>query len=305
MSRVLITGASGFVGRQCLARLDVPGEDVHAVVRHGPGPAMPRVTSHRADLLSAAEVSALLAEVRPSHLLHLAWITTPGAYWTSPENLAWLGASLHLLRAFAENGGARAVLAGSCAEYDWTAGECREGQTPLRPASLYGICKDALREVAEGLGRHAGLSVAWARLFFLYGPHEAPRRLVPAVTRALLRGEPALCSPGEQERDFLHVEDAAAALVALLHGRVTGAVNVGSGEAVPVQAVARRLAALVGRPELLRLGALPPTGEAPRVVADVRRLREEVGWAPRFDLERGLAQTVAWWAAQGRSRLAA
>jgi nucleoside-diphosphate-sugar epimerase len=299
MRKVLITGAGGFVGRQCLPRLAAAAREVHAVVRRGTGPGPRGTVLHRADLLNAAEVSALLAEVRPSHLLHLAWVTTPGVYWTSAENLAWLAASLHLARAFAENGGERAVLAGSCAEYDWAAGECREGQTPLRPASLYGVCKNALREVVEGFARSAGLSVAWGRLFFLYGPHEAPRRLVPAVVGALLRGEPALCSAGEQRRDFLHVEDAAAALVALLGSGVTGAVNVGSGEAVPVRAVARRLAALVGRPHLLRLGALPATDEAPLVVADVRRLREEVGWAPEFSLDCGLARTVAWWKAQG------
>src|SRR5262249_58501083 len=135
-----VTGATGFVGRQCLARLAVPGEDVHAVVRHGPGPALLGVTSHRADLQSAPEVSALLAEVRPSHLLHLAWITTPGVYWTSPENLAWLGASLHLVRAFAENGGARAVLAGAFAGGDWAPGGGRGGGTPVGPAGLDRVC---------------------------------------------------------------------------------------------------------------------------------------------------------------------
>jgi nucleoside-diphosphate-sugar epimerase len=311
MRKVLITGAGGFLGRHCLPHLAARADEVHAVVRPDSPPMaleascqFHTVHVHRANLLDPSAVEGLATKVQASHLLHLAWVATSGEYWTSPENQAWVDASLRLLRAFAEHGGRRAVLAGTCAEYDWAAGRCREDWTPLKPASLYGECKNALRERAEAYARRAGLGVAWARLFFLYGPREAPRRLVPTVARALLRGEPALCSSGVQRRDFLHVEDAATALVDLLRSDLAGPVNIGSGKAVPVHAVVRRLAALVGRPDLLRLDALPATNEAALVVADVSRLREDVGWAPRFALDFGLAQTVEWWKAQC-TRLAA
>src|SRR5439155_6654344 len=134
-------------------------------------------------------VRALLAAVRPTHLLHLAWIATPGVYWTSPENHRWVEASLHLLRCFAAGGGRRAVLTGTCAEYDWSAaGVCHETQTPLRPTTVYGVCKDELRRRAEEVCRAAGVSLAWARLFFLYGPGEHPARLFPGVVQALRAG---------------------------------------------------------------------------------------------------------------------
>src|SRR5438093_4004920 len=161
--------------------------------------------AHKADLFDAAAVAEAIKCVRPSHLLHLAWTTEPGSYWTTPDNVRWLEASLALLRAFAAHGGERVVMAGTCAEYDWAEGICRENATPLRPVSLYGVCKNALREVSEALAARLGLRAAWGRVFFLYGPHEHPRRLVAAVITSLLRGEPALCSEGMQRRDFLHV----------------------------------------------------------------------------------------------------
>src|SRR5262245_28150988 len=138
MEKVLITGVSGFIGRHCLQPLAGRAAAVHVVARRanslpplaplgrgvgGAGGRTPgRIRVHRADLLDPAAVSALLAEVRPTHLLHLAWVTTPATYWTAPENLTWVAAGLHLVRTFAELGGRRVVVAGSCAEHDWRAG---------------------------------------------------------------------------------------------------------------------------------------------------------------------------------------
>src|SRR5262249_18992294 len=187
MRRGLITGPGGFVGRCCLAPLAAGFDEGHALARAPLPGAAGRVPA--AGLLDAAPVTGLGRPVRPSHLLHRAWVTTPGGYWTSADNLRWVGASLHLLRAFADAGGRRVVVAGSCAEYDWTAaGTCDEATTPLRPATLYGACKDALRRVLEAFAAQAGLSAAWGRLFFLYGPGEHPDRLVASVARALLAG---------------------------------------------------------------------------------------------------------------------
>jgi nucleoside-diphosphate-sugar epimerase len=298
--RVLITGAGGFLGRHCLAPLREAAGEVHAAVRPGSPFQAEGMVRHEADLLDPAQVERLVARVRPTHLLHLAWTTEPGAFWRDAGNVRWVEAGLALLRAFTAHGGLRFVGAGSCAEYDWAAGVCREGDTPLRPATLYGACKNAFREVLEALARQQGLGWAWGRVFFLYGPHEHPRRLVASVARALLAGQPAPCTPGTQERDFLHVADAAGAFVALLRGEVCGPVNVGSGQAVAVADVVRRVADLAGAPALLRLGALPPpTGEPPLLVADVRRLTHEVGWTPHRSLDEGLAETVAWWRSHG------
>lgn len=295
LKKVLLTGAGGFIGRHCLPILRDAGFEVHALSRaaHETGQG---VQWHVVNLFEDGAAEMLLAEVRPTHLLHLAWYAEPGRYWTAPENFQWVRASLALLQAFAAQGGQRVVMAGTCAEYDWRHGWCSEAVTPLAPTTVYGTCKHTLQAMLAAYSRQYGLSSAWGRIFFLYGPHEHPSRLVSSVIRSLLRGEPALCSSGEQVRDFLHVADVASAFIALLDSDVQGSVNIASGEAVAIRDLVERISAKLGHPELLRLGARPtPVEEPPLLLADVRRLKKELGWQPTIGLDSGLDDAIAWW----------
>ena len=261
------------------------------------------MAAHTADLLDPdpAGIAALLDEIRPSHLLHLAWDVTPGRFWRAPENLDWVAASLRLYRAFVRCGGTRFVGAGTCAEYDWTWDMLDEAVTPLRPATLYGAAKDALHRILAAAAAQDRVSVAWGRLFFLYGPHEASNRLVPDVAQAMLRGVPALCGPGTAERDFMHVADAGAAFAATVDSGHEGPVNIATGASVPIRVIVETLGELMGRPDLVRLGARPaPNDEPPRLAASVTVLRESIGFEPRFALADGLADTLAWWCERAR-----
>ena len=299
MKRVLVTGASGFVGRNSLLPLLERGFEVHAVRLH-PDDASRNVRWHKADLLDLSAASRLLKEVRPSHLLHFAWNVKGSDYWTSAENLDWVQAGLCLLRVFAENGGERAVLAGTCAEYDWKHGHCFEEDTPARPSTLYGTCKNSLREILAHFSTQAGFSSAWGRIFFLYGPHEAESRLVPYVINHLLLKRPVQCSHGRQVRDFMHVQDAGEAFAALLACDVEGSVNIASGRSIAVKELVLTLARRFGLEELVELGARPLAESEPMLLAaDVRRLNREVGWTPGIPLEEGLQRTIEWW--EGKS----
>lgn len=296
MKKVLLTGATGFIGRHSLQTLLACGYEVHAVSSGEQATSIAGVYWHRVNLLDEERITELTARVKPTHLLHFAWIATPGVYWTSIENLRWVQASLSLLQAFVRHGGQRAVVAGTCAEYDWTNDCCSEDATPLVPATLYGTCKHALQIMLRAFSDEVELSAAWGRIFFLYGPHEHPDRLVPYVVRSMLRGEPVRCSHGNQVRDFLYVQDVADAFVALLESDVTGALNIASGQAVKLKDVVYEIADELNGRDTVELGAVPaPAGEPARLIADTRRLTDEVKWSPKYDLRRGLEQTIQWW----------
>lgn len=299
MKKVLLTGASGFIGRHCVEPLLARSYEVHAVSLNVPTSGrgdMPGVHWHSADLLDADRVRSLMSTVEPTHLLHLAWYAVPGKYRMSPENLRWVQTSLELYMAFAACGGRRVVGAGSCIEYGREDARCAEGTTTLTPSTLYGACKHALRVMSEAFAREAGLSAAWGRVFFLYGPHEHPDRLVAHIMRSVFGGERVRTTHGNQVRDLLHVADVAAALVALLDSDVCGAVNIASGLPVTLKELFGKIAELTGRGDLIEVGALPALeGESPVICADVTRLRDEVGWSPQYDLNRGIEETVEWW----------
>jgi nucleoside-diphosphate-sugar epimerase len=298
MKKVLVSGATGFIGRHCLPLLADKGYEVHAVTPDQPIPGVVAVIWHQADLLNSREVQKLMAEVRPCHLLHLAWFTVPGEYWNSLENIRWLQASLELLQVFGRHRGQRVVVAGTCAEYDWRYGYCSETITPLNPSTLYGVCKHSLQLVLAALAEKMGFSAAWGRIFFLFGPFEHPARLVPQVISSLLKGGPAECSHGRQVRSFLYVRDLADAFVQLLDSQVTGPVNIDSGQPVALKEIIYQIATQLGHPELIRLGARTPLANEPHLLlADVSRLFQEVGWRPRYSLEEGLEETIQWWRA--------
>lgn len=295
---VLITGGSGFIGRHTLAFLQSRGYEIFATTSKNKEISAHGVHWIPIDLFHREEVKELIASIRPTHLLHFAWFTVPGKLWQAEENRDWLKMSKELLEEFASQGGKRAVLAGTCAEYDWSAFEFNEEKTPCKPHTLYGMCKLSLFLFLQELAKLKGFSHAWGRIFYLYGPHEHPQRFIPNMIQRLLRKQEIPCSHGNQIKDFLYVKDVADAFAVLLDAEIEGVINIGSGNGLTLKEVAHRLTSLLGGEELVRFGAIPASNEPASLIADTTKLHQQLKWTPSYTLERGLEETIAWWGEQ-------
>lgn len=274
--RVLLTGASGFLGRYVLRQLTQQGIDVVVVGRTRP--ARHQGDFIEADLLSMDDGSAVVRRARATHLIHMAWYAEHGAYWSSPLNLRWLEASVRLVEVFCSAGGRKVVAAGTCAEYDWSWGYCREDITPLAPASMYGTAKDATRRLLAAICNAHQVPLAWGRIFLPYGQGEDSRRLIPSLMQVFQGKREPFGVNAMAYRDFMHAEDVARGFARLLLSDAAGSYNISSGQPLQIAEVVRIIAnTFKGDSRIvLDLSAEQP-GEPEMLIGDNRRLKA-LGW---------------------------
>lgn len=301
MARLLITGASGFVGRNLLPLVtaDTCDFEVHAISSKQDS-SYPGVHWHQVDLTDADQLRDLMQDVAPDALIHLAWFNGESASrYEDERNHDWVGVTEDLVRSFAESGGKRAVVTGSVIEYGAQNGVISETTKP-EPVTTYGRCKLEATNRVLALGtEYEELSVCVARPFFLLGPHEERARLVPTVATQLLRGEPAELSAGTQRRDYIHAADVASALLALVNSDLEGPVNIGRGVSISVRNLAELVAAQIGREDLLWFGSRSAGADAgDELTADISLISSRTSWKPAYDMVSASAQIVGWWREQ-------
>lgn len=269
MSRVLVTGATGFVGRAVMRGLAARGVDVTCVVRPG---------ADIKDSVKTIEVEDVFA-LSPGWwaetcqgidmVLHVAWYAEPGKYLTSEKNLDCLSGTLNLARGAAQAGVRKFVGVGTCFEYDLRPGELTT-QTALDPVTPYAAAKASAFMTLNQYLPLQGVDFLWARLFYLYGQGEDPRRLVPYLHQQMQAGERADLTSGTQVRDFMDVDAAAALLLEDAFSDRSGASNIASGQGITVRALAEGIADQYGRRDLLNFGARPDNLTDPPCVIGLR-----------------------------------
>lgn len=294
--KVLLTGASGFIGAH-VARWLLDQNHELAVVALPDDPLdrlsglQERIDVLRAPLEESGVIRQFILKFQPDACIHLAWYAEPGQYLHSSRNLSALTFSLSLFQALGEAGCRRIIGAGTCLEYDTDFGYLRE-DTPARPVSLYAAAKLSCGLLGDKLASASGVSFAWGRVFYPYGPGEDPRRLVPAAIAALACGRPFEATAGEQLRDYIHVADVASAFCLLAEKGEQGVFNISSGVPVSVRQVLEMLGGLLDRSDLLRFGALPYREDEPPFICGCNDRLKSLGWRPSFSLAEGLADTI-------------
>ena len=271
---MLLTGATGFVGRQIHRALADAGYGVRVVIRTGTAA---RLAVAGADICQTedlfAQDAAWWAQIcaGQSAIIHAAWFVDPARYLSAPENLDCVRGSLALARGAAAAGVGHVIGVGTCFEYALPS-QHLTWDAPLGPQSLYARCKLDLFHTLSAFFAGTDTRFSWARLFYLHGAGEHPARLVPYLRRCLAAGEPARLSAGTQIRDFMDVADAGAMIARLVATAQPGAINICSGQAVTVRQLAERIADEYGRRDLLEFGIAPLRATDPPAVVGVCNL---------------------------------
>jgi UDP-glucuronate decarboxylase len=293
--KILITGATGFIG-SAFARVAVArGHEVAALARPDRSgtpvsTAVGRIVWLPGTLAGPPwdEIAAFAPEI----CVHAAWVSAPKVAYDSPQHFDCLEWSKSFLAGVVERGARHVVSVGTCIEYELGRQPLVEDRTPLKPIGPYPTAKNQLRIFLEEESRRRGFSLCWPRVFYAYGAGEHPGRLCSSILQKLRANEKIVLKTPASTKDYIYVTDVANALLTLVERRFAGAVNVCTGTGVTILELAQTLAGLLGRSELVETPVNPAEDPLGFVVGDATRLRA-LGWQPEYDLRRGLGAMAA------------
>lgn len=299
--KVLITGGTGFIGRNVVDELISRGWEVHSLVFPPFAPEKEGLIQYEMNLMGTDAVNKFLKEHNFENLIHLAWYVGPKCH-VHDLNLDWTLATLNLLKNFKENGGKRFAGAGTISEYEYKYGYLLEDETPTSPKTLYGESKNSIYKIASVYCKQNGIEFKWPRIFNLYGPAEKSQRLMPSVINSCLKGEDVKVSDCLKFQDYLHVKDTACGIVDVFESDIEGAVNICSGKPVQLRAIVEKIAELTNFKGKILWGAIPAAFGDEVVVGNNEKLKS-IGWNQKYSLEEGLKETIDWWKEHNKGEL--
>lgn len=273
--KVLLTGASGFIGSYILKEL--VNSNIETVVVGRVRPEKFTGKFIKSDLLVDQNLNEIVKQANADHLIHLAWYAEHRLFWESELNLRWIEASVRLAEAFCSGGGKKIIAMGSCAEYDWTFGYCKEDETPTDPKSLYGISKDVTRRLLHEICKRFGVSLLWIRPFFIFGIGENSQKIIPSLINFFQGRGQRFDLNYNSYRDFIHVSDVASSVLLLLKNDVNGIYNISSGKPIQIGELVRMIAHIYSKDDNSLISKLPNASETRLILGDCSKL-ERLGW---------------------------
>jgi UDP-glucose 4-epimerase len=300
VKRVFVTGASGFIGAAVARQLVAQGIPTAVLLRPMSEPSrlgdsLRKLTVIEGSFHEPVSYTSALAEFAPDTVFHLAWYGVGRSQRDDPEQVRVnVPGTLDLFLACRQAGARSFIAAGSQAEYGPSDRRIDE-EHPTHPVTLYGTAKLATLVILKRIAAAHAVRLAWLRLFSVYGPRDDEGTLIGSLVRQLLAGDRPVVTTGTQRWDYLHVDDAAAAFLAVAKSGAAGVFNVGAGVAPPLRDTIALVRDLVDPTLEIGFGEVPlGPGAVTRLEPDVSRLRAVTGWAPRISVEDGLRGTIEW-----------
>ena len=287
MKKVIITGATGIIGKEALIPLLESGFEVYAIARNEK-----KYTKNikwiKADIFDCSEMKNVFENIKPEYLLHFAWYTGEG-YLESTLNYKYLEMSLNILKEFKENDGKRAVFAGTCFEYKFKDEPIKETDEIL-PQTIYAQCKNELRTQAELYSKENNISFGWGRIFYVYGHNENENRLFPYIINTLKQNKKVTINSGNLIRDYMYTKDIAQAFVAFLASDVIGSVNVCTGKGILLKDIALQIARKIKKETFLIFNSC--NNQPKSIIGNNNRLLKEVDYKIQYALDEALPEIV-------------
>lgn len=288
--RIILTGATGLIGKEIILPLQDLGFSVYCLTIDKYNPDITGVTWINTNLFSKKELTEAFSKVKPEYLINFAWATT-NDYLTSNINFDFVIAGIELLKAFKENGGKRAVYAGTCFEYEFSDAPLKEDITPISPKTVYARCKNHLHQIAELYCQSNNISFGWGRIFYVYGKNEHETRLTGSIIKSLKNNEEVVIRSGNLKKDYMYTKDIAGAFARFVDSQIEGSVNICTGKAISIAEYAKAIGKKMGKENLIKF-VDEPNNQPPIIVGDNTRLVKEIEYIQKYTLEQALDEIL-------------
>lgn len=286
--RVLVTGGSGFIGRELLKVFQKSNIDFVTI-----GRSTPQISKNHVyyDFITDNNIQ-IIRNLNCTHLVHLAWYAKHGEFWESENNFQWLEITTRLINEFFRYNGQYVFISGTCAEYDWLDQESIKQNKKEHLKSTYGIVKDTCRYAVQQISKKYNKKTTWARLFYPYGPNEKEERLIPSIINALKKNKEPFEISYNNIRDLTHVRDIANAILLCLNREYNGTLDLCTGNGIRIKELISCLAELLEKDKKILLDQKERESNEPNSIIGDNKKLVNMGWAPKVSLDEGLSEYV-------------
>ena len=238
MKKILITGSTGFIGNSLVNFFLSKKYDVFAISRKNISNS--KIQFIKVNIFDHKKINKIIKKIKPDYLIHLAWEADPKKYLNSKNNFQWLHSSLNLYLNFCKHGGKRALITGSCAEYDFNKFFLKEDFIKKKNYSRYSLCKETFLNHAFKISKIYNSQLLWARLFWIYGLNQKKGRLIPDLIKSAKNNKKIYLKNPNFFINLLNVYDVSVALFKAFQSQLNGIINIADKKNIKVIDIANK-----------------------------------------------------------------